>query len=112
MKVLDKEVDTVLQKIKEIIIREIDPDSIILFGSRARGDNHKDSDYDISVLKSGIEGENRKIKHRLYIALFEAREAVDLIVSTPEKFELSKENKYLVYKNIFEEGRIVYEKSR
>jgi len=36
-----------LEKAMEIIIRSVDPDKIILFGSRARGDHNKESDYDI-----------------------------------------------------------------
>jgi predicted nucleotidyltransferase len=44
-----------LEKIKEIILDECQKagvvvDRIILFGSRARGDNREDSDFDIMVL--------------------------------------------------------------
>jgi len=38
-----------LEKAIEIIIRSVDPDKIILFGSRARGDHKKESYYDICV---------------------------------------------------------------
>lgn len=43
--------------IKELIIlivKEIDPDEIILFGSRARGDNRDNSDFDIAVRTSSV----------------------------------------------------------
>jgi CRISPR-associated protein Cmr1 len=39
----------ILDKILENIKKEINPDKIILFGSRARGDGHKNSDIDIAV---------------------------------------------------------------
>ena len=39
----------VLKKITEKIKKECDPDKIILFGSRARGDAHKNADIDIAV---------------------------------------------------------------
>ena len=39
----------VLKKIIEKIKKECDPDKIILFGSRARGDAHKNADVDIAV---------------------------------------------------------------
>ncbi len=39
----------VLKKIIEKIKKECDPDKIILFGSRARGDAHKNADIDIAV---------------------------------------------------------------
>jgi predicted nucleotidyltransferase len=43
-----------LEKAIEIIIRSVDPEKIILFGSRARGDHNKESDYDICVIKKGV----------------------------------------------------------
>jgi predicted nucleotidyltransferase len=36
------------------IIQEINPDEIILFGSRARGDHRENSDFDIAVRASLI----------------------------------------------------------
>ncbi len=41
------EIKQILEKAIEIIIRSVDPEKIILFGSRARGDHKKESDYDI-----------------------------------------------------------------
>jgi predicted nucleotidyltransferase len=98
-----------IQKIISIIVKEISPEKIILFGSRAKGNMHKDSDYDICVLKTGIEN-IRKVKHKLYYDLYDAKEAIDLVVNTPEKFEILKEDKYLVYKNIYQDGVILYER--
>jgi hypothetical protein len=46
----------------------------------------------------------------LYYDLYDAKEAIDLVVNTPEKFEILKENKYLIYKNIFNGGVILYER--
>ena len=39
-----------LERAIEIIVKVADPDQIILFGSRARGDAKQDSDYDICVI--------------------------------------------------------------
>ena len=53
------------EKIKEIIqvaLKEYTVDKIILFGSRARGDNSTDSDYDVLViLKEDLEREQLNI---------------------------------------------------
>jgi predicted nucleotidyltransferase len=43
-----------LEKTVNIIINTLDPEKIILFGSRARGDFDNESDYDIFILKEGI----------------------------------------------------------
>jgi len=42
--------DTLNETTKRIV-EEADPDKIILFGSRAKGEAKKESDYDICVLK-------------------------------------------------------------
>ena len=54
-----------LEKAIDVIIRSVDPDKIILFGSRARGDYKKESDYDICVIKKGVE-HRRKLAQRIY----------------------------------------------
>ena len=38
-----------LKNVRDIIVSQIDPDQIILFGSYARGDYRDDSDIDILV---------------------------------------------------------------
>ena len=60
--------DHTLDKIKDIIIRTVSPDKIILFGSRARGEAKSNSDYDILIIKDGLKNERiltRKINYEL-----------------------------------------------
>ena len=47
--------ESTLNEITKRIVKEADPDKIILFGSRAKGEEKEESDYDICVLKEGIE---------------------------------------------------------
>ena len=47
--------ESTLNEITKRIVKEADPDKIILFGSRAKGEEKKESDYDICVLKKGVE---------------------------------------------------------
>ncbi len=109
------EKDPILRKIVEIIVREIDPDKIILFGSRARGDYKEDSDYDILVLKEGVRPEERrKLWGRISAALLKARlyslAEIDIIVQSPKRFEELRERWDLVYYDIHKEGITIYEK--
>ena len=99
-----------MQKAVDIIVKVADPDKIILFGSRSRGDNRMDSDYDICVLKHDVE-HRRKLAQKIYMELYGVGEAIDIIVETPEKFEELKEDKFLVYKQIAKDGVVIYEKS-
>ncbi|QEN03366.1 nucleotidyltransferase domain-containing protein [Thiospirochaeta perfilievii] len=101
--------DKKLEKIRDIIIEAVHPDKIILFGSRARGTNRDDSDYDIFILKSGIENE-RVVTRAVNKALFRGHiyDEIDLIAANPEKFEKHKDNRYLVYKDINDQGVAIY----
>jgi predicted nucleotidyltransferase len=57
--------------IKQLIrqkISEVDPDAeVILYGSRARGDNRKDSDWDILVLTDYPVDHNKEREFRNHI---------------------------------------------
>ena len=74
-----------LEKAVKIIVQVADPDRIILFGSRTRGDAKKESDFDVCVLKKGVE-HRRKLAQRIYRSLYGIGAPVDVIVETPEKF--------------------------
>lgn len=102
--------DKILQHIVNRVVVIADPDKIILFGSRATGKAKKDSDYDICVLKNNI---NRKLLlDKLYRIGMDAEAPVDIIVSTPRKFEKQKEKSYYVYYDVAKFGKVVYEKGR
>ena len=72
-----------LERAIEIIVKVADPDQIILFGSRARGDAKQDSDYDICVIKSGI-SQRRKLTQQIYRSLFGVGVPIEVIVETPD----------------------------
>ncbi|MCK4353016.1 nucleotidyltransferase domain-containing protein [candidate division WOR-3 bacterium] len=100
-----------LGKIIKRIVEEVDPDKIILFGSRARSENKKWSDYDICVLKKDVE-HRRKLAQQIYRKLFGVDASVDVIVETPEKFDKLKDKWFLVYSEIAKYGETVYEKGK
>ena len=104
-----QETDSALSRIIDVIVRTLDPDTIILFGSRARGDAREDSDFDICVLKNGI-SERRTIARKLYRALYGVGAPVELIVDTPETFDRFKDNPHLIYREIARFGKVIYEK--
>ncbi len=113
-RVLEK--DPTLRRIVEVIVRALNPDGIILFGSRARGDYDDYSDYDILVLKRGIKPEERRkleseiIKSLLKAGIFR-RASVDIVVQDTDRFENLSKDRYLIYYWAHNEGIRVYEKS-
>jgi predicted nucleotidyltransferase len=101
--------DTSLAKVVRIIIEAIDPDSIILFGSRAKDSHNNESDYDICVLKTGLK-ERRKTAKMLYRSLYGVGVPVDILVETPDSFNTHKNNPHLIYREIAQFGKVLYEK--
>jgi len=98
-----------LKRAVDAIVKATDPDKIILFGSRANGRPQPQSDYDLLVMKEGIQS-RRKFAQRIYRLLYGTGLATDVIVETPRRFEQLKSNPYLVYSEIARHGRVIYEK--
>jgi len=62
-------------------VREIDPKAqVILFGSRARGDAHEESDWDFLVLTS--QEVTRPLKRKIRGALWEIEMSEEVIISS------------------------------
>jgi len=101
---LDSEV---LEEIVRRIVEVAQPERIIMFGSAARGSMGRNSDIDLLVVKSGA---NRlELAQRIYAHLHGAREAVDVIVVTPEDLNKYRDNHALVIAAALREGKVVYD---
>jgi predicted nucleotidyltransferase len=66
------------------IVETAQPEKIILFGSRARGDARPHSDFDVLVIKESSEPSYRR-DAPLYLALAGLNAPVDVMVYTPEE---------------------------
>lgn len=102
LKIIKKVILSALQK------EEFDAQSIFLFGSRARGEEEKLSDYDLLVIvKNEIDThKKREIRKRIYKELHFALSKIsfDIIVKTAEEFELEKEIPNTISNEAFLEG--------
>ena len=97
--------------IVEKIIREIQPEKIILFGSYARGDFTQNSDLDLFIIKDDEEP-SRMIRRKVDALLRGRKFAVDLLVRKPKEIEWNfrAQNPFYLY-HIFRDGKVLYEKS-
>ena len=64
-----------LDRMVNQIVAKVDPVAIYLFGSRARGDAHEDSDYDLMIVIS-----DERMNRQIWDDLEEARRRTDLSV--------------------------------
>jgi predicted nucleotidyltransferase len=105
--------DTLLQQMVDAIVAEVNPDQVILFGSRARGDARDDSDIDLIVLESEPFGEERT-QHgeevRIRRALSGFGVAKDILVYSQEDVEYWRDSLNNVLARALREGRVLYER--
>ncbi len=74
-----------IEDVTQRIVKEIDPERLILFGSRARGDERPDSDVDLLVvMETDAKSANRTLPVRR--ALRGVPVGKDIIVYTPQEF--------------------------
>jgi predicted nucleotidyltransferase len=72
------------------LLQDYDPERIILFGSRARGDADEHSDYDLIVIKRTTRPFLQRMRDMVpYLVAF-GRPA-EILVYTPEEFERMRE---------------------
>jgi uncharacterized protein len=96
---LNAELERILSRLKK------DPSvrKVLLFGSLARGDAHDHSDIDMIVVKDT----QLRFLDRLEEFYDDAREAMNILVYTPQEFEEMKERPFV--KRALREGKMLYE---
>jgi uncharacterized protein len=103
-----------LETITQRLAVELNPEEIVLFGSRAWGQPHEYSDIDLCVIvPDGIPGFNRvewAIRGREALADLDAD--VDVMVKTRSDVETFKIVKASLTRKIVEEGKVLYGQSK
>ncbi|MCG2689698.1 nucleotidyltransferase domain-containing protein [Candidatus Parcubacteria bacterium] len=97
-------------------LRPYKPEKIILYGSRARGDNREDSDIDLLIVKKTKKqyfdrmGDIQKLlyKKEYFLDPNEFIRGLDLIVYTPQEIEERKNLGDFFVNRIFKEGKLIY----
>lgn len=93
------------------IVRELNPEKIILFGSYAYGTPTPHSDVDLLVImKTRASAKNRSwaVSRLLLPRPF----PVDILVKTPKEVETSLESGDFFVKEIIKRGKVLYERSK
>lgn len=91
------------------LVEAVDPDRIVLFGSRARGDARPDSDIDLLIIKDTNQPVFRRAAPA-YRALSGLGVPKDIIWRTPAEVEDWSAVPTYVTTRAVQEGKILYEK--
>jgi uncharacterized protein len=102
------ETDDYLRRVVECLVSEYQPEEIYLFGSKARGDERANSDYDLLVVVK--HRPDWKEKKRVHKALWQAglRKAMDIVLFSKEGFDARLEVKTSLPSTVCEEGKLLY----
>lgn len=92
------------------IIRKINPEKIYLFGSYATESSDEQSDIDLLIIAPSHERPlERRLKLRRMLSEYDRKFGLDLLVYTPDEFEmLEKETSSFIYSAI-KQGIKIYD---
>lgn len=98
-----------LDDIVSRIVERFDPDKIILFGSRARGDNATRSDVDLLVVMA-VPHTRRRLATEIDLSLLGIDLPADVIVVTPEEVQRNQDRIGTIIRPAILEGKVLYER--
>jgi len=104
------EYESALQQAVERIATRFHPDKVILFGSRARGQDGPDSDADLLIVMR-VDGSKRQQAVQIDLALEGIPIPIDLVVVTPEDVERHRETMGTIIREAVREGKVLYEQA-
>ncbi len=100
--------DPVLAEIVRRLVDAYEPERIYLFGSHARGDAGRDSDYDLLVITPDGSPPERRDSKLAYRVLWGVRAAADVIVWERSRFERRSRVVCSLPATVLREGRLLY----
>lgn len=114
LKKLTPELDLIVKELKPY-----NPNKVILFGSRARGDNQPDSDFDLAIIKNNIPKNQRRLltilnllyKNNFGHPIYDLPD-IEPQVYTSDEFQKRLDMGDFFAKTINQEGKIIYEQKK
>ena len=97
-----------IRRLTELLVEAAQPNRMILFGSRARGEASEDSDLDVMVIEEVVSDRVGEMV-RLNRLLRSLDIPVDLLVVSAEKFNYWRDTPGNVYFEAATEGEVLYE---
>ena len=105
--------DELLDQMVRAIVEAVDPEQVILFGSRARGDAREASDVDLVVVESEPFGKTRSRRLEA-VRLWRAQSSFvvpkDILVYSLDEVALWRDSLNHVLAQALREGKVLYER--
>lgn len=101
--------EALLQEITQWIVEHFNPEKVVLFGSRASGAAHAESDVDLLVIMDTTSPpiqravEVKRVCRPRFVAM-------DVLVKTPQEIATRLGEGNLFLRQILEEGKVLYER--
>jgi predicted nucleotidyltransferase len=97
-----------LERFLDVLIEQYDPEKILLFGSMVDNATGPWSDLDLVIIK---ETSRRFLdRTRDVLRLLQPKVGVDILVYTPQEFELLSRQRAFVRDEIVGRGKVLYER--
>ena len=97
-----------IQRIVDLVVAEVSPLRVVLFGSAARGEQRANSDVDLLVVVSD-DSDLDGVERALYLMRRPGvRAAVDFVVTTPTILSRHGDDVGFVYRRALLDGRELY----
>ncbi|MCY3778635.1 MAG: nucleotidyltransferase domain-containing protein [Candidatus Aminicenantes bacterium] len=100
--------DTLIDQMVKAVFDEVDPEQVILFGSRAPGEEQEDSDVDLVVVEAEPFGRERSRHKEMVLAGFPV--SADVLVYTHDEVDYWRDSLNHVLALALREGKVLYER--
>lgn len=97
-----------LDEIVARLVKEFEPEKIILFGSHAWGNPHADSDVDLLIIVSSASLSPTRRAAQAYRCLQGIKIPTEIIVSARQELERYRSVPSSLTRQILERGKVVY----
>jgi len=105
--------ESIISELVAAIVSEVDPETILLFGSRARGTNRDDSDIDLLVVEKGPFNEKRPRWDELTkirASIKNIKLAKDILFFSSQEIEYWRGSINHIIPTCLSEGIVLYER--
>jgi len=100
--------DSTLAEIVRRLVEAYRPERVYLFGSKARGDEGPDSDYDLMIVVPDDAPRDRRHSRLAYQVLWGVRSAADVVVWTRTAFDRRSRMPASLPATVLREGRLLH----